>query len=129
MHRGRVVVVDSMEQFKQSVVDYVKLTDEVAASRKALADTRKRLKELQASIINHMKEHAIDQCNLKDGTLVLHNAKAPPPLSKELISEALQDEVGSERAQALAARVSQHRESNVQTKHKLKRTKARGQAT
>ncbi|WIA10853.1 hypothetical protein OEZ85_011019 [Tetradesmus obliquus] len=91
-----------MEQFRQSVLDYVQLTDDVAEASKALNTSRKRLKDLRTVIIQHMTDNKIDQCNLKDGTLTLKSSKAPPPLNKELMVEALQQDLGSEKAEALA---------------------------
>lgn len=118
-----------MQEFREAVLNYVKLTDEITESSKALNLSRKRLKELQAHIIQHMTDHSIDQCNLKDGTLILKQSKAPPPLNKDLMVEALQEELGPEKADALVKKVEEHRESNLQTKQTLKRTRAKAGAS
>jgi hypothetical protein len=114
-----------MEQFRNKVVDYVKLTDEIAESSKALCLIRKRRKELQASIIQHMTDHKIDQCNLRDGTLVLKSKKASPPINEDLLLEALKEQVGQDRAEALTQSVTKHRETNQKVRQSLKRTKTR----
>lgn len=120
--------------FRQNVLEFVRLLDANKQDNKALAQTplaktvalnRKRLKELKASIIEHMTSNNIEQCNLSDGALLLKASKAPPPLSSKLICEALQAELGPEGAAALASKVSEHRESAVQTRAQLKRTRAR----
>lgn len=113
------------EGFRTAVMEFVRLSDEVAEAGKALGASRKRLKELQGVIIDHMTQHELEACNLRDGMLLLKTNKAPAPLNKELIAEALQQEVGPAKAEALAERVDQHRGVSSVTRHSLKRTKAR----
>lgn len=114
-----------MEQFRQTVLEYVQLADEVSQASKALGGRRKRLKELRGAIIEHMTEHNIEQCNLRDGTLVLRSSKAALPLSAELMVQALQEELGQEKATALAHKVAEHRDTRAPTRQSLKRTRLR----
>ena len=112
--------------FKDLVKQYVQLNDEVTTAAKSLAESRKRLKEMEAAVITYMTNNNIEQCNLKDGCLVLKQNKTQAPLNKDLLVETMQDELGPQKAEDLLAKVNERREASSNTRSSLKRTKNRG---
>lgn len=116
------------EHFRGIVSEFVKLNDSVTQTTKALTGSRKRLKELQTQIIDHMMQHKLEACSLRDGMLILKTNKTPTPLNKDLIAQALEEDLGPEKAEALAEKVGQARENAGVERPTLKRTKQRAAA-
>lgn len=116
------------EHFRGVVSEYVKLNDTVTQATKSLTNSRKRLKELQTQIIDHMLHHELEACSLRDGMLILKTSRTPAPLNKDLIAQALEEDFGPEKAEAIAEKVGQARENAGVERPTLKRTKQRAGA-
>ena len=114
--------------FKDLVKQYVQLNDEVTTAAKGLSESRKKLKDMEAAVITYMTNNNIEQCNLKDGCLVLRHNKTQAPLNKDLMVETMQDELGPQKAEALLAKMDERREASSSTRSALKRTRNRGAA-
>jgi hypothetical protein len=81
-----------IHDFKQAVMEWVRIEDELAAAQKILRDKRKRKQGLADVISHYLKTHDKTVCDLGDSEcLVLSTRKTTSSLKKEHVMEVLQE--------------------------------------
>lgn len=97
-----------IHDFKQAVVEWVRIEDELAAAAKILRDKRKRKQELADLIAKYLKSHDKTVCDLGDNEcLVLSTRKTTSALKKEHVMEVLGEVFNGnqEKAKAITDRM------------------------
>lgn len=84
------------DTFKSMVVDYSGVHASLKQHAAAMRDLRKRAKEIQTAILQHMQANNIDECSWDGGRLVRKQAKKTEGLKKEHIEGELRKLLGSE---------------------------------
>ena len=71
--------METLDQLKQTVRDWVKLDNEIRALNKEIVSRRNEKKDISKQLINVMRENKLDIFDLKDGQLmyVKKNKKKP----------------------------------------------------
>lgn len=77
------------DAFKSLVVDFSAAHAALKQHAAALREQRKRIKEMQAAILQHMQSNGIDECAWEGGRLVRKRAKKTEGLKKEHIEGEL----------------------------------------
>ena len=70
------------DQLKLNVKSYLEIDDQIKALNKAIAERRKKKKELSEEILSTMKKFEIDNMNTKNGRLIYSVNKRSKPLNK-----------------------------------------------
>jgi len=87
----------SSEQFRDLAKTYAALHDEITHASKSIRDLKKERDSIGGHILSFMKEHALDECQLPDGSRITRKtSKRTSPLKKESIIEELVKLVGDE---------------------------------
>lgn len=113
------------EEFKNLVVTYAAVHDEIATSRKHISELNKKLTAMGDLILRFMRHRGIDECELQDngGRLVRRESKRTETLKKEHIVSELMSLVGHDDNKANAILESIYAKRGVETKDVLTRTK------
>ena len=112
------------DQFKIAVKEWVLINDQLADTRKIVAERNKRKKELSQVIISFMKDNDKEICNLgENGTLQMRKQKTQATLNKDHLNkwviEFLKDE---EKAKELTEYVFEKKKTESVEKEVLKRS-------
>jgi hypothetical protein len=79
-----------IHEFKQAVIEWVRIEDELSAAQKILRDKRKRKQNLANVISQYLKNHDKTVCDLGDNEcLVLSTRKTMSALKKENVLSVL----------------------------------------
>ena len=81
-------------QFKNNVLKWIKIDDNIREHRKAVKELNERKKEFEETIINYLTEVEEDSIQIKDGFLKKSVTKTKEPLKKENIKNALVEITG-----------------------------------
>jgi flagellar basal body-associated protein FliL len=110
--------------FKDAVKAYVTLSDEIQKSSLKMRELRKQKDAVGETILEYMKQHAIDELQMQDGKLVRKKSKRIETLKREHIVAELKTVLDEARAEALVTNIFSHR--SVTEKDMLTRTRAQG---
>jgi hypothetical protein len=81
-----------IHEFKQAVVEWVRIEDELSAAQKILRDKRKRKQNLANVISQYLKAHDKTVCDLGENEcLVLSTRKSTSGLKKENVLSVLNE--------------------------------------
>ena len=112
------------EQFKQSIVRWVKLDDDLRKIRETTKEINDEKKQAEEYILTFMEAIEEKEIAITDGKLSRHVSKLPEPLNKDNIQKAITEVTKNE---AKAKELTDYILSSRKTKEKvaLKRTKIR----
>jgi len=115
------------EEFKQKIVRWVKLDDDLRKIRETTKEINDEKKQMEEFIIAYLDNIGEKEIGINDGKLTKHVSKSQEPLKKENIQKALNDIVKDDSKSSIMA---DHILKSRQTKEKvsLKRIKIRGTA-
>ena len=113
------------EEFKQKIVRWVKLDDDLRKIRETTKEINDEKKQSEEYILAYLDNIGEKEIGINDGKLTKHVSKSQEPLKKENIQKALFDIVKDESKSGIMA---DHILKSRQTKEKvsLKRIKIRG---
>ena len=77
------------DKLKLNVKSYLEIDDQIKALNKAIAERRKKKKELSEEILSTMKKFEIDNMNTKNGRLIYNVSKRAKPLNKKNLISGL----------------------------------------
>lgn len=80
--------------FKNNVLKWIKIDDNIREHRKAVKDLNEKKKDYEQTIINYLTEVEEDSIQIKDGFLKKSVTKSKEPLKKENIKNALVEITG-----------------------------------
>jgi hypothetical protein len=112
------------EEFKQKIVRWVKLDDDLRKLRETVKEINDEKKQSEEYILAFMENIEEKEIAITDGKLTRQVSKLPEPLNKDNIQKAINDITKNE---AKAKELTEYILSSRKTKEKvaLKRTKIR----
>jgi len=112
------------EEFKQKIVRWVKLDDDLRKIRETTKEINDEKKQAEEYILAYLENIGEKEIGINDGKLTKNVSKSQEPLKKENIQKALMDIVKEESKASL---MTDHILKSRQTKEKitLKRIKIR----
>ena len=112
------------EEFKEVVVNWVKIDDDIRSLNQKIKDLKDEKKEFEVFILEYMNTINENVINISDGKLRLNRSKTKAPLKEENIQSALLDITkDSNKALELTKYIFQSRPLTERVN--LKRTKNR----
>ena len=113
------------EQFKQNIVKWVKLDDDLRKIRETTKEINEEKKQAEQYIISYLENIGQNDIAINDGKLSRQVSKTPSALKKENIHKALVEIVKDDTK---ASQMTDHILSSRETKQRvsLRRTKIRG---
>lgn len=119
-----VIPKDITEEFKEVVVNWVKIDDDIRSLNQKIKDLKDEKKEFEVFILEYMNTINENVINISDGKLRLNRSKTKAPLKEENIQSALLDITkDSNKALELTKYIFQSRPLTERVN--LKRTKNR----
>ena len=119
-----VIPKDITEEFKEVVVNWVKIDDDIRSLNQKIKDLKDEKKEFEVFILEYMNTINESTINISDGKLRLNRSKTKAPLKEENIQSALLDITkDSNKALELTKYIFQSRPLTERVN--LKRTKNR----
>ena len=119
-----VIPKDITEEFKEVVVNWVKIDDDIRSLNQKIKDLKDEKKEFEVFILEYMNTINENVINISDGKLRLNRSKTKAPLKEENIQSALLDITkDSNKALELTKYIFQSRP--LRERVNLKRTKNR----
>lgn len=107
--------------FKQNVLKWINIDDDIREHRKAVKELNQQKKEFEESIITYLTEVDEESIQIKDGFLKKSVTKSKEPLKKENIQTALVEITGdSNKANMLTEHILKSRKETE--KISLRRT-------
>jgi hypothetical protein len=112
------------EQFKQSIIRWVKLDDDLKKIRETVKEINEEKKQSEQYILTYLENIGQADVAISDGKLSRQVSKSQAPLKKENIHKALVDIVKDDNK---AVQITDHILNSRETKQKisLRRTKIR----
>jgi len=112
------------EEFKQKIVQWVKLDDDLKKIRETVKEINDEKKQNEEYILAYMENMEEKEIGITGGKLSRHVSKLPEPLKKDNIQKAIQEVVKNEnQARALTDHIINSRKTKE--KISLKRTTIR----
>ena len=87
--------------FKNDVLTWINIDDQLREHRSAIRDLNKKKKEFESQIINYLTEVEEDSIKVKDGFLKKSVTKSKEPLKKDNIKSALVEITGDDSKAAM----------------------------
>lgn len=87
--------------FKNDVLTWINIDDQLREHRSAIRDLNKKKKEFESQIINYLTEVEEDSIQVKDGFLKKSVTKSKEPLKKDNIKSALVEITGDDSKAAM----------------------------
>jgi hypothetical protein len=79
-----------VDQFKEVVSEYVNIGDNVAQATEKIKVLKKRMGELEDSILDYMESNELDICHLADGTKLRRaTSKRQGPFNPKTVREVM----------------------------------------
>jgi len=117
--------LETLEQLKQTVRDWVKLDNEIRALNNEMIARKNAKKHVSARLIEVMRENKLDQFDLKDGQLMYVKKNKKKPINQKqlltLLSSYYKDDVS--KAEELRNYLLDNREEVVRETIERKITK------
>ena len=112
------------EQFKQTIINWVKMDDDLKKIRQTVKEINEEKKNSEQFILSYLKEVGEKEVAITDGKLTKHVSKSQEPLKKANIYNALVEIVKDD---SKAAQITEHIINSRKSKEKisLKRSKLR----
>jgi len=108
--------METLDQLKQTVRDWVKLDNEIRALNKEITNRRNEKKNISKKLIDVMRENKLDIFDLKDGQLMYVKKNKKKPITQKqlltLLSTYYRDDVS--KAEEMHTYLMDNREEVVQ---------------
>jgi hypothetical protein len=112
--------METIEQLKQTVRQWVKLDNEIRALAAETASRKKEKKQMSEELIRVMRENELDEFDIKDGQIVYVKKNVKKPITqKQLLSILSTYYKNEEKAEEVNSFILEHREEVV--KESIKR--------
>ncbi len=106
--------METLEQLKQTVREWVKLDNEIRALNKEIAQRRTEKKKMSEDLISVMRENQLDEFDIKDGQLMYVKKNVKKPISqKQLLSILSNYYKDTEKAEEVNSYILENREEVV----------------
>jgi len=83
--------METLEQLKQTVREWVKLDNEIRALNKEIATRRNDKKEISKTLVDVMRNNQLDVFDLKDGQLMYVKKNKKKPITQKQLLTLLSD--------------------------------------
>lgn len=118
----------AVDVFRETVLEFVNVSDQIDQVMKQLKDVRRKKTELGATILEWMRKNGYNECEMGDnGKLVRRECKRTEGLKTDHIMAELRRELGENRAEDVLKTINSRRE--VILKESLSRRKPHQSAT
>ncbi len=106
--------METLDQLKQTVRDWVKLDNEVRALNKEISKRRAEKKKISEDLISVMRENELDEFDIKDGQLMYVKKNVKKPINqKQLLSILSNYYKDAEKAEEVNTYILENREEVV----------------
>jgi len=113
--------METLDQLKTKVRDWVRLDNEIRALNKEIASRRAEKKTISSELISVMRENKLDEFDIKDGHLMYVKKNVKKPITqKQLLSILSSYYKNDEKAEEVKTYILENREETV--KETIKRT-------
>lgn len=102
------------EQFRALVAEFSRAHAAQSAAAATLREMRKRTREMQGAILQHMQDHGIDECAWTGGRLVRKTARKTEGLKKEHIEGELRKRMDERAVEEAVTSMYNRRMTDVQ---------------
>lgn len=106
--------METLDQLKQRVREWVRLDNEMRALNKELASRRAEKKNISSELISVMRENQLDEFDIKDGQLMYVKKNVKKPITqKQLLSILSSYYKNEEKAEEVNTYILENREEVV----------------
>lgn len=109
-----IQTMETLDQLKQKVREWVRLDNEIRALNKEIASRRLEKKTISGELISVMRENKLDEFDLKDGQLMYVKKQVKKPITqKQLLSILSSYYKNEEKAEEVNTYILENREEVV----------------
>jgi hypothetical protein len=106
--------METLDQLKQKVREWVRLDNEIRALNKEIASRRLEKKTISGELISVMRENQLDEFDIKDGQLMYVKKNVKKPITqKQLLSILSSYYKNEEKAEEVNTYIMENREEVV----------------
>ena len=109
-----IQTMETLDQLKQKVREWVRLDNEIRALNKEIASRRLEKKTISGELISVMRENQLDEFDIKDGQLMYVKKNVKKPITqKQLLSILSSYYKNEEKAEEVNTYIMENREEVV----------------